>query len=175
VRDIRDSLPVHAGRGPSHRGAGPTLRIDGLVRRPWDAPAADLEGLPRTVHAEPFTCEEGWTVPEISWRGVRLTDVIGLAGPLPSARYVRVHAGDFVVPVPLDGAARALLCDEMNGRPLTAAHGAPWRLLVPGGQCFTSVKWVDRLELSADPGANDGERIARARLRSSAGKPARRQ
>jgi DMSO/TMAO reductase YedYZ molybdopterin-dependent catalytic subunit len=163
---VRDSLPVHAGRGPSGRGAGSTLRIDGLVRNPGNARAADLAGLPRAAHAEPFSCEEGWAVPEIAWGGVRLSDAVALAGPLPAARYVRVHAGNYVVPVPLDGAAGALLCDEMNGRPLPAAHGAPWRLLVPGGRCFTSVKWVDRLELTAAPGAKEGERMARARLRS---------
>jgi DMSO/TMAO reductase YedYZ molybdopterin-dependent catalytic subunit len=80
---------------------------------------------------------------------VRLADVVALAGPLPAARYVRVHAGEYIVSVPLDGAGAALLCDELNGRPLPPAHGAPWRLLVPGGACFTSVKWVDRLELAA--------------------------
>jgi DMSO/TMAO reductase YedYZ molybdopterin-dependent catalytic subunit len=52
----------------------------------------------------------------------------------------------------------------MNGRPLPAAQRAPWRLLIPGGACFTSVKWVDRLEITAAPGKSPGERIARSRL-----------
>jgi DMSO/TMAO reductase YedYZ molybdopterin-dependent catalytic subunit len=167
MTDIRNALPVHPYHGPSHRAGEPTLRVDGLVRRAVDLrPRTDLAGLPRIAHTEPFTCEEGWTVPSVRWRGVRLADVVALAGPLPAARYVRVHAGEYAVPVPLDQAGAALLCDEMNGQPLPAAHGAPWRLLLPGGACFTSVKWVDRLELTAAPGPNDGERIARARLQS---------
>lgn len=167
MTDVRDVLPIHAGRPPSRCGEGePTLRIDGLVRRAMDARAADLVGLMRIAHAEAFTCEEGWTVPAVRWRGVRLADVVALARPLPSARYVRVHAGEYIVPIPLDDAGAALLCEEMNGRPLPAAHGAPWRLLAPGGACFTSVKWVDRLELTAERGAGEGERIARARLQS---------
>jgi len=97
---------------------------------------------------------------------MRLADVVALAQPLPSARYLRVHAGDYIVPVSLNDCPTILLCDEMNGRPLAAAHGAPWRLLVPGGACFTSVKWVDRVEVASARGESDGERIARARLQS---------
>ncbi|MHB8731144.1 MAG: molybdopterin-dependent oxidoreductase [bacterium] len=166
MTEVRNRLPVHADAGPSRRGHEPALRIDGLVRRAVDARASDLDALPRTDHAEAFTCEEGWTVPAVRWRGVRLADVVAITGPLPSARFVRVHAGDYAVPVSLEEAQTALLCEEMDGRPLPAAHGAPWRLLLPGGACVTSVKWVERLELTAEPGANDGERIARARLRS---------
>jgi sulfite oxidase len=66
--------------------------------------------------------------------------------------------------VPLDEAGAALLCDGLDDQPLPLEHGAPWRLVIPGGVCFTSVKWVERLELTAEPGPNDGQRIARARL-----------
>lgn len=167
MTDVRDTLPVHPYHGPSHHAGEPMLRVDGLVLRALDLrPGTDLAGLPRVAHTDAFTCEEGWTVPSVRWRGVRLADVVALAAPRPAARYVRVHAGEYAVPVPLDDAGAALLCEEMNGQPLPAVHGGPWRLLVPGGACFTSVKWVDRLELTAAPGPNDGERIARARLRS---------
>lgn len=167
MTDVRDTLPVHPYDGPSLHAGEPTLRVDGLVLRALDLrPGTDLAGLPRVARTEAFTCEEGWTVPSVRWRGVRLADVVALAGPLPAARYVRVHAGEYAVPVPLDDAGAALLCEEMNGQPLPAIHGGPWRLLVPGGACFTSVKWVDRLELTAGAGPNDGERIARARLQS---------
>jgi len=36
----------------------------------------------------------------------------------------------------------------------------------PGRECFTSVKWVDRLELTAEAGERTGEHIACSRLRS---------
>ncbi len=168
MTEIRDSMPVHPYRGPARGEAEAVLRIDGLVRRPLEARAADLAGMSRIEHTEAFACEEGWTVPAVRWRGVRLADVVSLADPLPSARYVRVHAGGYVVPVELVAAGDALLCEEMNGQPLPAAHGAPWRLLVRGGACFTSVKWVDRLELAATAGPREGERIARERRGMSA-------
>jgi DMSO/TMAO reductase YedYZ molybdopterin-dependent catalytic subunit len=146
------------------REAGAALRIDGLVAAPRALTAADLAALPRVDLAEPFVCEEGWEVPGLRWRGVRLGDVLALAGPLPAARHVRVYAGEYAVPLPLDAAGDALLAEALNGAPLTIEHGAPWRLVVPGGACFTSVKWVERLELTAEPGSDDGQRIARARL-----------
>jgi len=166
--DIRESLPVHECRKPSthEHSDGPRLRIDGLVSRSLDLRVSDIAVLPRVEHVEAFTCEEGWTVPAVRWRGMRLADVVALAQPLPSARYVRVHAGDYIIPVALNDSPTIFLCDEMNGRPLAAAHGAPWRLLVPSGACFTSVKWVDRLEVTSAPGENAGEHIARARLQS---------
>ena len=166
--DIRESLPVHERREPPRHehSDGPRLRIDGLVSRSLDLRVSDIAVLTRVEHVEAFTCEEGWTVPAVRWRGRRLADVVALARPLPSARYIRVHAGDYVIPLPLNDASTALLCDEMNGGPLATAHGAPWRLLVPSGACFTSVKWVDRLEVTSAPGENAGEHIARARLQS---------
>jgi DMSO/TMAO reductase YedYZ molybdopterin-dependent catalytic subunit len=81
-----------------------------------------------------------------------LVDILALAEPLSAARYVRVCAGEYSVPVPLDQAGDALLCDMLEGQPLPLVHGAPWRLLWPGSRCSTSVKWVDRLELCAEPG-----------------------
>jgi len=164
--EIRDRLPVHELPEDAREVAGRPLRIDGLVARPLALDESDLASFRRAEHTEAFTCEEGWSVPGLRWRGIKLWEIVARAQPLPSARYVRVCAGDYAVPVSLEDADRALLCDGLDDQPLTLAHGAPWRLVLPGRECFTSVKWVDRLEVTADPCPNDGERIARARLRS---------
>ncbi|HEY7065197.1 MAG TPA: molybdopterin-dependent oxidoreductase [Chloroflexota bacterium] len=161
----RDALPAHpVPAAVQTRATDAPLRVDGLVARPGTHAAAELAALPRAELAEPFVCEEGWQVPGLRWRGVRLADALALAGPLGAGRHVRVYAGEYAVPLSLDQAGEALLAEALNGEPLTVEHGAPWRLVVPGGQCFTSVKWVERLEVTAEPGANDGARIARARL-----------
>lgn len=95
--------------------------------------------------------------------------MLALARPCPEAQYVRVASANYVVPVALVDATKALLCDRLDGGELSAEHGGPWRLLIPSADCFTSVKWVDRLELSAEPGEPTGEQIARVRTAPAAG------
>ena len=154
--------PVPAEAAERERGA--SLRVEGMVARSGLVDGATLAALPRHALVEPFACEEGWTVPGLRWRGVRLADVLPLAEPLAEARYARVGAGDFVFPVALADAGAALLCDELDGAPLSIEHGAPWRLVLPGARCFGSVKWVDRLELAREPGPNTAEAVALGRL-----------
>lgn len=145
----------------------PTLRIVGLVAKPQILSAADLLAaratFSRTSFTQDFLCDGKWTVPDQQWSGYRLLDVLALAKPLPTAKYIRVGSGDYVVPIALAEAEHALLADTLNGQPLTAAHGAPWRLALFGGRCFTSVKWVEQLELTAEPGENTGVAIVRER------------
>lgn len=147
-------------------GSAPTLRIEGLVSHPCALRMTDLAQLPRASFTETFSCDEQWQAKSQSWVGPRLLDLLALAGLLPAARYVRVGAGDYVVPVLLAEAAGAILADTLNGQPLTAEHGASWRLALPGKQCFTSVKWVDRLEVTAVRGDNAGARLTSARRRA---------
>jgi DMSO/TMAO reductase YedYZ molybdopterin-dependent catalytic subunit len=128
-----------------------------------------LGELPRMRLSERFTCEEGWSVDGLTWEGIPLSAVLALREPLPGARYVRVYAGPFWIALPLADCESALLCDRLNGEPLARAHGAPWRLVVPGSACFTSVKWVGALELAAEAGEATAEKIARARIAGVSG------
>jgi DMSO/TMAO reductase YedYZ molybdopterin-dependent catalytic subunit len=163
--DVRDRLPVFplppAARA---RAARALLRVDGLVARPRELSVEDLSHLPREGLDEAFVCEEGWSVPGLRWAGVRLAEVLALAQPLPGARYVRAASGDWVVPIALSDAPRGMICDELNGEPLTLEHGAPWRLVLSGGACYTNVKWLDHLELVAEPGEDAARRIALSRI-----------
>jgi sulfite oxidase len=55
--------------------------------------------------------------------------------------------------IPLEKALRpeVLLAFAMNGEPLPALHGAPVRVVVPGYIGARSVKWLQRIEVRADP------------------------
>jgi DMSO/TMAO reductase YedYZ molybdopterin-dependent catalytic subunit len=103
------------------------------------------------------------------WTGVRLADVLERAGVEKDAVEVIAEGtdkGEFkppspptpgVIPfsrsVPLTKARQpeVLLAYKMNGKELSAAHGAPVRLLVPGWYGMASVKWLQRLIVTKRP------------------------
>jgi DMSO/TMAO reductase YedYZ molybdopterin-dependent catalytic subunit len=165
ANDVRAALPIHgAGAAP-----GPDiLRVDGLVARPLTFTITDLRALPAETLVDDFTCLEGWTVPGVRWQGVRLAAVLDLAQVRPEARWVQASAGEgaetFSLPLPLPAARRAILAYGLRGRPLEPTHGGPLRLVVPGRECFTSIKWLDRLQLRAEPGPDTARAIATRRL-----------
>jgi DMSO/TMAO reductase YedYZ molybdopterin-dependent catalytic subunit len=164
LMEVRDQLPDHPLPDEIRRRPAPaTIRIEGLVAHPVTLDGGPLGALKQVSLDEPFACEEGWTVPGLRWRGVVLADVLALAQPLEPAQFVSVCSGGYSVSVALSEASRILVCDTLDDMPLSLEHGGPWRLVVPMGQCFTSVKWVERLEVTAQLQHSTGEVIARER------------
>jgi len=98
-----------------------------------------------------------------TWTGVALGDVLAVAGPLPGAGHAGFDGADLCPEakpaqryggsIPLDKARRpeVLLAWAMNGEPLLPVHGAPLRVIVPGYIGARSVKWLERIELRAQP------------------------
>jgi len=157
-----DSLPVHPH--PAIDVASYRLRVDGLVANPLQLSVGDLRRLPQEQVIDEFSCLEGWRAPEIRWGGVKLATVLSLVDVQPDAGYVQASFRDFSVPLALERARTALLAMTLNGEALPVEHGAPLRLLVPDGECFTSVKWLNHIELRSTPAESTGEAIARARI-----------
>jgi len=137
------SLPEHAT--PEIDIERHTLRVGGRVSAPRDYQLDGLRQLVATVHVEDFDCLEGWVVPDQHWEGVPLRALIDQAGPAPEVTSVSVGSGAFNIVLPIEDARRALLALALNGDALAAEHGGPARLVLPGGECYTSIKWVDRI------------------------------
>lgn len=129
-------LPLHPV--PAKTRMPTVLRFRGLISRRRVLNQAEFAGLPHVQVSADFNCLEGWMVPGLCWHGVALETLIALAQPLPEAGHVCVGAGAYEVALALDSLAGALLCDALDGNPLSSGHGAPWRLLVPGDKCFTA-------------------------------------
>ena len=162
----REALPDHLVPAGVAAPEAWRLRVDGLVIPLLALSISDVDALEAQTHTADFVCEEGWLVSEQRWDGVAVVALLGRAGVLPEARFLKVYAGDFTVLLPLEEALTggALLARRLNGAPLTPAHGAPLRLVAPGRACFYSVKWVDRLEVLAEETPTTGETIARTRV-----------
>jgi DMSO/TMAO reductase YedYZ molybdopterin-dependent catalytic subunit len=95
------------------------------------------------------------------WTGVSLSDVLARADVRPGAIEAVFEGADrgreaevpqelsYAMSVPVVKAEHpdTLLAFEMNGQPLTPAHGFPVRAIVPDWYGMASVKWVTRISL----------------------------
>lgn len=102
------------------------------------------------------------------WTGVPLLEVLNLAGIKSSAIEVVLEGADSGIPCdepaitkPISFArsltmeealnADVLLAHSMNGEPLSALHGYPLRVIVPGYYGMASVKWLKSIHVSDSP------------------------
>jgi DMSO/TMAO reductase YedYZ molybdopterin-dependent catalytic subunit len=123
------------------------LSVVGLDCQPrnlrWDALAA----LPRYQMRQPLICQIFNWSEVVDWEGMRLAEVLELAGiDMHDEGYVGVYSRDGVYfeGLSADEARdpRVLLATGVNGSPLPVDHGGPLRLVVPFLQGYKSVKWV---------------------------------
>ncbi len=92
-------------------------------------------------------CTSGWWS-EQHWRGVSLARLLGDA---PGRSIVVKSATGYRRRFPRSDAEHLLLATRLGGEPLTAAHGAPARLVAPGRRGFWWVKWVDEVVVDDRP------------------------
>ena len=165
------------------------LRIGGHVAKPLSLSLADLARLPRVAIAAVNQCAgngRGLFSPRVAgaqwangamgnalWEGVRLKDVLALAGVKAGTVAVRCggldtplvdNAPDFEKSLPIDHALSddVLIAWSMNGTALPLLNGFPLRLVVPGWYSTYWVKMLDAIEVLAKP--DDGYWMAKAYL-----------
>lgn len=164
-----ETMPVYPVPDEVRGRAGALPVVEGLVAQPGPLVVAALSTLPKRAWKGDFACKDGWTVPGQLWRGVRLLDAVALAKPAAAARYLHLSSGTFALSLAIADAGEALLCTTLNDEPLTLEHGGPCRLYVPGAECYTSMKWVERIEVLAEPREGTARTIALARIAAAAG------
>jgi DMSO/TMAO reductase YedYZ molybdopterin-dependent catalytic subunit len=152
------------------------LTINGLVGKPLELTLADLRKLPQYTVPGTIECTGNgrafyspklpgiqWTrgaIGNAEWRGPRVSDVLRLAGGAGSAAYIETDGADtgvaatpdFVRSLPMSKAMHpaTILALSMNGQ-TPDIHGFPVRLIVPGWDGTSSVKWVIRISATAQP------------------------
>jgi DMSO/TMAO reductase YedYZ molybdopterin-dependent catalytic subunit len=143
---------------PSVSIDGWTLRIHGMVDRETELTYAELAALPMFEQYVTIACVSnevgGNLVGNAKWTGVRLRDVLSMAGVQTGAtqlvgRSVDGWTAGMPVEWVMDASREPIIALEMNGQPLPAAHGFPARLIVPGLFGYVSAtKWLAELELT---------------------------
>jgi DMSO/TMAO reductase YedYZ molybdopterin-dependent catalytic subunit len=138
--------------------SGWTLRIHGLVDRETTLTWDELIGLPMFEQYVTIACVSnevgGKLVGNAKWTGVRLRDVLDLAGVQASATQLVGRSVDgWTAGMPtawvMDPTREPMIALKMNDEPLPRAHGYPARLIVPGLYGYVSAtKWLTELELT---------------------------
>jgi hypothetical protein len=98
----------------------------------------------------------GKLVGNTKWTGVKLRDVLAMAGVQAGAtqlvgRSVDGWTAGMPVEWIMDPSREPMIALQMNGQPLPRIHGYPARLIVPGLYGYVSAtKWLKELELTTD-------------------------
>ena len=134
------------------------LTVDGLVDRPLELSLDELRSRPQTDLVRDFQCVTGWRVPDVPWRGVKVSLLLDEAGVQASATHLRISSfdGAYYESLTLDQARRddVLVAHQMLGGNVSREHGGPVRLYVAPMYGYKSLKWLERIEVvdELDPG-----------------------
>ncbi len=142
------------------------IRIDGLVEKPMTVDAAKLiRRMPLEERLYRHRCVEAWSM-TVPWTGFPLSELVKLARPLSSARYIRLET--FLDPQTARGQRASwypwpyveglTIHEAMNelafmvtgayGKPLHKQFGAPIRLHLPWKYGFKSIKSIVRISFT---------------------------
>ncbi len=135
-----------------------TLRVHGMVERETTLTFEELAGLPMFEQYVTIACVSnevgGRLVGNAKWTGVRLREVLDIAGVDPAATQLVGRSVDgWTAGMPtawvMDPAREPMIALKMNDEPLPVIHGFPARLIIPGLYGYVSAtKWLSDLELT---------------------------
>lgn len=147
------------------------LVIHGMVERPLSLSMADIRRLPSITRTLVLECGGNsageWAAPGADvqrsygmvsgseWTGVPLALLLAEVGVRPGASWVIAEGGDacrMERSVPLTKAlGNSLLAYGQNGEAMRPAQGYPLRLINPGWEGNTNVKWLRSLKVTDQP------------------------
>ena len=162
---LTEKWPVlHAGSVANYPPdlAGWDFSVTGEVETPITLDWEQLNALPRAEAMEDVHCVTRWSRFDMTFSGIPWSAVRDLVGPRPTARFAIAHAeAGFTANVPIESLERegAMLATHADGEPLSAEHGFPLRLVVPGTYFWKSAKWLREIELRSDDRPGYWERL----------------
>jgi DMSO/TMAO reductase YedYZ molybdopterin-dependent catalytic subunit len=134
------------------------LTVDGLVATPLTLDYASIQSkiqagaLPAAEEYATMECVSnevgGNLIGTAKWNGVRLGDLLQLAGIEATADWIEFTCADgYTVAIPRVQATdpATLFVLQMNDAPLEGRHGGPARIIVPGKYGMFSAKWINRV------------------------------
>src|SRR5262245_55813400 len=143
-----------------------TIKIDGMVEKVMEVGIDDLvRKFPIEERLYRHRCVEAWSM-AVPWAGFPMAELVELAKPLSSAKYVRMETfldksiapgqRQTYLPWPyVEGLTIAEATNELTflvtgayGKPIAKQHGAPIRLAVPWKYGFKHIKSIVRVNFT---------------------------
>lgn len=134
------------------------LQITGAVNRPLTLSLEDVLAAPQEDFHLTMECignpTGGNLIGNALWTGTPLLPFLERSQIQSEAIEFKLHGADwYETTLPVSDVMRSdvRLVHQMNGEPLTAAHGYPVRLIVPGHFGQKQPKWLVKIEAIATP------------------------
>jgi DMSO/TMAO reductase YedYZ molybdopterin-dependent catalytic subunit len=136
-------------------GETPQVQLDQWLLKVWGLVEtksfdwSDLMNLPQQEFTADFHCVTRWSKLDVTWAGVKITDLLDVLEINPKATHVLQHCyGGYTTNLSLDDFARPenFLAHTLNGEPLSGDHGGPLRSVVPHLYAWKSAKWINGIE-----------------------------
>lgn len=131
------------------------LKIKGAVTHPLTLSFADILAAPQENFYLTMECignpKGGNLIGNAHWMGTPLLPFLEKAGVQPQATEFRLQGADWyetTLPVTEVMRPEVRLVHRMNGEPLTAEHGYPLRIIIPGHFGQKQPKWLVGIEAS---------------------------
>ncbi len=162
----------HHGGIPTIDPAKHNMLIHGMVNKPTTFSMADIKRLPSVTRKHFIECSGNglteWNKPTLKtvqgthgllstseWTGVQFATFAREVGLKEGAAWVLAEGSDAAVmtrSIPLEKMLKdALIVYGQNGEAIRPEQGYPLRLLLPGYEGNTHIKWLRRLEVSDKP------------------------
>ncbi len=128
------------------------LNVTGQINKPTTLSYDEVLALPSYERLIILHCVEGWDA-TVLWKGVRLKDVIDLAGAETSADTVIFHCVDgYTTSMPLQSILDKdmLLAYSSNGIDLPPSLGYPFIVVAEDKLGYKWARWVTEIELSSN-------------------------
>jgi DMSO/TMAO reductase YedYZ molybdopterin-dependent catalytic subunit len=127
-----------------------TMTVDGLVEKETTWDWRGIHSLPESSYFGDIHCVTTWTKFDTTFAGVSVDSLLEIAQPKAEATHVMATATTgYTTNLPIDDITngKAWIVWEFDGKPLTAEHGGPVRMLVPHLYFWKSAKWITRITL----------------------------
>jgi sulfane dehydrogenase subunit SoxC len=162
----------HHGGTPTIDPANHSLVVHGMVGTPKKFSMADLKRFPSVTRKHFIECSGNglteWNKPTLKtvqgthgllstseWTGVQFATIAREVGLKDGSSWVLAEGADAAVmtrSIPIEKMLKdALLVYGQNGEAIRPEQGYPLRLLLPGYEGNTHIKWLRRLEVSDKP------------------------